>query len=86
MANALILSSHVAASRVGGTVQALALAAFRIDTILVPTVLYGRDPGWGAPGGALVPVQAFEGMLDGVEANGLFPQIDLVCPLFLRGR
>lgn len=78
MANALILSSHVAASRVGGTVQALALAAFRIDTILIPTVLYGRHPGWGAPGGALVPVEAFEGMLDGVEANGLFPQIDLV--------
>lgn len=78
MAYALILSSHVAASRVGGTVQALALAAFRIDSILTPTVLYGRHPGWGAPGGALVPVEAFEGMLDGVEANGLFAQIDLV--------
>ena len=78
MAYALILSSHVAASRVGGTVQCLALAAFRIDTILVPTVLYGRHPGWGAPGGAQVPVEAFEGMLDGVEANGLFSQVDLV--------
>jgi pyridoxine kinase len=44
----------------------------------VPTVLYGRHPGWGAPGGASVPVEAFEGMLDGVEANGLFAQIDLV--------
>ncbi len=78
MAYALILSSHVAASRVGGTVQVLALSSFRVDTILVPTVLYGRHPGWGAPGGALVPVEAFEGMLDGVEANGLFAQIDLV--------
>ena len=78
MANALIMSSHVAASRVGGGVQAMALAAFRIDTILIPTVLFGRHPGWGAPGGALVPVEAFEGMLDGVEANGLFSQVDLV--------
>jgi pyridoxine kinase len=85
MANALILSSHVAASRVGGTVQALALAAFRIDTILIPTVLYGRHPGWGAPGGALVPVEAFEGMLDGVEANNLFPQIDLVLTGYFAG-
>lgn len=78
MAYALILSSHVAASRVGGTVQALALAACRVDPLHVPTVLYGRHPGWGAPGGASVPVEAFEGMLDGVEANGLFGQIDLV--------
>jgi pyridoxine kinase len=85
MANALILSSHVAASRVGGTVQVLALAAFRVDTILVPTVLYGRHPGWGAPGGALVPVEAFEGMLDGVEANGLFSQVDLVITGYFAG-
>ena len=52
---ALILSSHVAASRVGGSAQALALAQFKIDSIVVPTVLYGRHPGWGPPGGAPVP-------------------------------
>ena len=49
MASALIMSSHVASSRVGGSVQALALAQFKIDPILAPTVLYGRHPGWGAP-------------------------------------
>ncbi|MDO8911187.1 MAG: bifunctional hydroxymethylpyrimidine kinase/phosphomethylpyrimidine kinase [Phenylobacterium sp.] len=75
---ALVISSHVAASRVGGTAQAQALAPFRIDTMVVPTVLYGRHPGWGAPGGASVPVEAIEGMLDGIEANGLFAQTDLV--------
>lgn len=78
MPTALILSSHVAGSRVGGTAQALALTQFKIDPIVVPTVLYGRHPGWGAPGGAMVPVEAFEGMLDGVEANGLFGLVDLV--------
>lgn len=78
MASALILSSHVASSRVGGTLQALALCALRIDPILAPTVLYGRHPGWGAPGGASVPVEAFEGVLDGVEANGHFSQVDAV--------
>ena len=75
---ALIMSSHVAASRVGGTAQALALSQFRCDCMVAPTVLYGRHPGWGAPGGAAVPVQAFEGMLDGIEANGLFGLTDLV--------
>jgi pyridoxine kinase len=78
MPMALIMSSHVAGSRVGGTAQALALTQFKIDPVVVPTVLYGRHPGWGAPGGAQVPVEAFEGMLDGIEANGLFGLCDLV--------
>jgi pyridoxine kinase len=78
MPMALILSSHVAGSRVGGSTQALVLAQFKIDPVVVPTVLYGRHPGWGAPGGAQVPIEAFEGMLDGIEANGLFGLIDLV--------
>jgi pyridoxine kinase len=75
---ALILSSHVAGSRVGGSAQAAALAPFKIDSMVIPTVLYGRHPGWGAPGGAAVPIEAFEGMLDGVEANGLFGLVDVV--------
>lgn len=78
MPMALLLSSHVAGSRVGGSAQALALANFKIDPVHIPTVLYGRHPGWGAPGGAQVPIEAFEGMLDGVEANGLFGMTDLV--------
>lgn len=78
MACALILSSHVASSRVGGSVQALALAQFKIDPVLTPTVLYGRHPGWGEPGGAPVPVEVFEGMLEGVEANGLLGRVELV--------
>jgi pyridoxine kinase len=78
MANALILSSHVASSRVGGSVQALALAQLKIDPIHVPTVLFGRHPGWGAPGGAATPIEVFEGMLDGIEANGVLEKVDLV--------
>ena len=75
---ALILSSHVAGSRVGGSAQALVLATFGIDTVEVPTVLFGRHPGWGAPGGGPVPVETFEGMLEGVCDNGLFDLADLV--------
>lgn len=75
---ALVISSHVAASRVGGSAQALALGAFGIDAVVAPTVLYGRHPGWGAPGGAPVPLQTFEGVLEGVCDNGLFDLADLV--------
>jgi len=75
---ALIISSHVAGSRVGASAQATALVQFRIDSMVVPTVLFGRHPGWGVPGGAPVPIEVLEGMLDGMEANGLFGLTDIV--------
>lgn len=75
---ALILSSHVAGSRVGGMAQALALAPFGIDPVVAPTVLFGRHPGWGAPGGGAVDTATFAGVLDGIEANGLLALADIV--------
>ena len=74
----LLISSHVAGSRVGASAQAAALVQFRIDSMIVPTVLYGRHPGWGIPGGAAAPIEVMEGMLDGIEANGLFSLTDMV--------
>ncbi|OJU13823.1 MAG: pyridoxine kinase [Caulobacterales bacterium 68-7] len=81
---ALVLSSHVAGSRVGGSAQAAALAPFKIDAMVVPTVLFGRHPGWGPPGGAAVPIETFEGMLTGVEANGLFGKVDAAITGYFR--
>lgn len=78
MSRVLILSSHVAASRVGGGAQALALARLGIEPILVPTVLYGRHPGHGPPGGGAVEAVTFAAMLGGVEAQGLFGRLDAV--------
>jgi len=78
MARVLILSSYVASSRVGGGAQALALARLGIEPILIPTVLFGRHPGHGPPGGAAVDAGTFEAMLGGVEAHGLFAQLDAV--------
>jgi len=75
---ALILSSHVAGSQVGATAQAAALASFALDAMVVPTVLFGRHPGWGPPGGGATPIEIFEGMLEGIAANGLFGLTDLV--------
>ena len=75
---ALILSSFVSGSRVGGMPQALALSTFKVDPVLVPTVLFGRRPGQGvAPGGGAVPAEMFRGMLEGVERHGLFGLADL---------
>ena len=75
---ALILSSYVAASRVGGMAQALALAALGIEPVVVPTVLFGRHPGRGAPGGGAVAIETFDDLLAGVEADGVFARADLV--------
>jgi pyridoxine kinase len=74
---ALILSSFVAVGRIGGAAQQYALAAHGIDPLLVPTVLLGRSPAKGAKG---EPTAAalFSRMLEDVEADGLFGQLDLV--------
>jgi pyridoxine kinase len=82
---ALILSSYVAASRVGGVAQALALSALGIEPVAVPTVLFGRHPGRGAPGGGAVSVETFDGLLAGVEADGVFTRADLVITGYFAG-
>ncbi|HTX49387.1 MAG TPA: PfkB family carbohydrate kinase [Caulobacteraceae bacterium] len=74
----LILSSFVAASRVGGSAQLLALARLGIEPVLAPTVLFGRHPGHGPPGGAAVAAETFEGVLAGIEAQGLYEALDAV--------
>jgi pyridoxine kinase len=75
---ALILSSFVAASRVGGVAQALALAALGIEPVLAPTVLFGRHPGRGAPGGGAVSDEIFADVLAGIEADGGLARADAV--------
>lgn len=75
---ALVISSYVAASRVGGGIAPYALAPVKVDPVLVPTTLFGRHPGWGAPGGAAVAAGTMQAMLDGVAANGLFALTDAI--------
>jgi pyridoxine kinase len=74
---ALILSSFVAASRIGGAAQQYVLAAHHIDPVLVPTVMLGRSPAKGAHGQATAP-NIFAQMLADVEADALFGLVDLV--------
>jgi len=74
---ALVLSSFVAASRIGGAAQQYLLAAHGIDPVLVPTVMLGRNPARGAHGQA-TPPDLFAQMLADVEADALFGLVDLV--------
>jgi pyridoxine kinase len=78
MQRVLILSSHVAASRVGGFAQSIVLATLGYDPVLAPTVLFGRHPGWGAPGGAAVDPDVFRGVLTGIRAQEVLAGIDAV--------
>lgn len=78
MPMALLLSSHVAGSMVGGAVTQRVLNAAKIDTMLVPTVLFGRHPGWGDPGGGAVEGDLFQDMLSGIADQGLFSLTDVV--------
>jgi pyridoxine kinase len=70
MPSALIFSSYVATSRVGGFLQALALGAVGIEAQLIPSVLFGRHPGLGAPGGGAVGPETYRGVVEGAEAQG----------------
>jgi pyridoxine kinase len=79
----LILSSFVASSPVGGGVQALALARLEVESVLAPTVLLGRHPGLGPPGGGPVDAAMFESVLAGIEANGVFAEAEaVICGYF----
>ena len=74
----LVISSYVAASRVGGGIAPYVLGPMKVDPVHVPTCLFGRHPGWGAPGGGAVAADMMGKMLEGVEANNLFGLMDAV--------
>jgi pyridoxine kinase len=58
--------------------QALALSRLGMEPILVPTVQFGRHPGWGAPGGKAVEADTMAAMLQGIDAQGAFGRLDAV--------
>jgi pyridoxine kinase len=68
----VILSSFVATGDVGGGAQLAALARLDAPAALAPTVLFGRHPGHGPPGGGPVSSEQFTGVLEGLEASGAF--------------
>jgi len=76
MKTTLVISSFVAASRVGASASTFCLRRLGIETVTLPTTLLGRHPGWGAPGGAAVEAKTLENMWEGVKAQTI--QFDAV--------
>lgn len=74
---ALILSSYVAASRIGGGAQQYALAEFGVDPVLIPTVMFGASPAKSGKGRA-VDGELFAQLLEGLDVQDLIGRIDLV--------
>lgn len=74
----LVISSLVASSQVGGRVTNQVLNAASIRPVFVPTVVLGRHPGLGAPGGGPAPTDLMASTLDGVKANGVLDRADAI--------
>jgi pyridoxine kinase len=74
----LVISSHVAGSRVGGNLAYFVLPPLGLEPMLVPTCLFGRHPGYGPPGGTMVAPETMDQMLDAVAQQGLFERIRCV--------
>ncbi len=68
---ALVMSSFVTASRVGATASAFCLRRLGIETLVLPTVMLGRHPGWGAPGGGAVDIDQLADMWTAICAQDI---------------
>ncbi len=71
MQTVLIISSFVAASRVGATASAFCLRRLGHEAIILPTTLMGRHPGWGAPGGGPVQAEHMQDMWEAIQAQNI---------------
>ncbi|MGJ8558642.1 MAG: bifunctional hydroxymethylpyrimidine kinase/phosphomethylpyrimidine kinase [Litorimonas sp.] len=69
MARILLISSFTATSHVGSVVSAFVLRRMGINVTVLPTTLFGRHPGWGVPGGDIVPTEKLTGMWEAVHAQ-----------------
>jgi len=71
MGRVLIISSQVASSRVGASAGRFVLERLGHEVVVLPTVLLGRHPGWGAPGGGAIATDHLRSMWDSIAAQEL---------------
>ena len=67
----LILSSTVASSRVGASAASFCLQRLGVETVVLPTTLMGRHPGWGLPGGGATDNAMLRDIWSGVAAQNI---------------
>jgi len=81
MKTTLMISSYVAASRVGVTASAFCLRRLGIEVIALPTTILGRHPGWGTPGGKALDAEHLRDMWTAIKAQNI--KIDAVMTGYL---
>lgn len=67
----LVISSFVAASRVGASASAFCLRRLGHEAVILPTTLMGRHPGWGNPGGGAVDAERLADMWAAIKAQNI---------------
>jgi pyridoxine kinase len=79
----LSIQSQVAGARVGNSVAAFAMERLGVRVFQLPTTILGRRPDHGAPGGGALPAATLASILDGLDEDGLFAEIDAVLSGYL---
>ena len=72
----IAITSLVAGNAVGGMVTTAVMQARGVRLALAPTVLMGRHPGKGAPGGGPVSIEQLGGVLTGLRDEGWAQRAD----------
>jgi pyridoxine kinase len=84
MKTVLLISSFVSASQVGATASAFCLRRLGLDVVILPTTLFGRHPGWGAPGGMAVDPKTLSAMWDAIAKQDI--RFDAVMSGYMAAR
>lgn len=78
MKTVLSIHSQVAGARVGNSVAAFAMERLGVRVFQAPTVLLGRRPDRGPPGGGPMDASMLAALIDGLANDGLLGEIDAV--------
>ncbi|WP_135211759.1 pyridoxal kinase [Vitreimonas flagellata] len=83
MKTVLSIQSQVAGARVGNSVAAFAMERLGVRVLQLPTVLLGRRPDHGPPGGGPIPAATLSAMIEGLAADGVLAEVDAVLSGYL---
>ncbi len=83
MKTILSIQSQVAGARVGNSVAAFAIERLGVRCFQLPTILLGRRPDHGAPGGGPIAAEMLGSMIEALAADGALGEIDAVLTGYL---
>lgn len=67
----LVISSFVAAGRIGANAAGFCLQRMGLETVILPTTLMGRHPGWGSPGGGATEAARLVDMWQAIKQQNI---------------